>query len=140
MKTNPSFPRARLLPIATAMFAISGSAVAQKRNPYHTNKEIAEEAYPKERPYSPWVDQNFPQRPFFGDTHLHRKQSFDAVSFGTALGPEEAYRFARGEEITSSTEERRSSAARSTSWWSPTMRRTWGRWGAGQGWSPRGHD
>ncbi len=85
------------------MFAISGSAVAQKSNPYHTDKEIAEEAYPKERPYSPWVDQNFPQRPFFGDTHLHTKQSFDAVSFGTALGPEEAYRFARGEEITSST-------------------------------------
>ena len=49
------------------------------------------------------MDQNFPQRPFFADTHLHKAQSFDAVSFGTILGPEEAYRFARGEEVTSST-------------------------------------
>lgn len=56
-----------------------------------------------EVPYSPWVDQGFPQRPLFGDTHLHTAQSFDAISFGTLLGPEQAYRFARGEEVTSST-------------------------------------
>ncbi len=56
-----------------------------------------------EQPYSPWVEQGFPQRPLFGDTHLHTAQSFDAVSFGTLLGPEQAYRFARGEEVTSST-------------------------------------
>ncbi|MGB5292594.1 MAG: DUF3604 domain-containing protein, partial [Lysobacterales bacterium] len=58
---------------------------------------------PAEQPYSPWVEQGFPQRPLFGDTHLHTAQSFDAVSFGTLLGPEQAYRFARGEEVTSST-------------------------------------
>ena len=55
------------------------------------------------RPYSPYVDQGFPQRPLFGDTHLHTSQSFDAVPFGTNIGPEQAYRFARGEEVTSST-------------------------------------
>ncbi|GGZ94467.1 DUF3604 domain-containing protein [Algibacter mikhailovii] len=40
---------------------------------------------------------------YWGDTHLHTAQSFDAIAFGTFLGPEEAYRFALGEEITSST-------------------------------------
>ncbi|MFT4566579.1 MAG: hypothetical protein ACI9FN_001540, partial [Saprospiraceae bacterium] len=40
---------------------------------------------------------------YWGDTHLHTSQSFDAIAFGTIVGPEEAYRFARGEEITSST-------------------------------------
>ena len=83
--------------------ALGGVGAEQSQNPYHTNNRIAEQAYPSQRPYSPWVDQNFPQRPLFGDTHLHTAQSFDAVSFGTALGPEEAYRFARGEEVTSST-------------------------------------
>jgi hypothetical protein len=40
---------------------------------------------------------------FFGDTHLHTAVSFDAGAFGVRLGPEDAYRFARGEEIESST-------------------------------------
>ena len=40
---------------------------------------------------------------YWGDTHLHTSQSFDAIAFGTIVGPEEAYRFAIGEEITSST-------------------------------------
>ena len=78
-------------------------AFAEDINPYYIDKKISDKVYPTEQPYSPWVDQNFPQRPFFGDTHLHTRQSFDAISFGTALGPEEAYRFARGEEVTSST-------------------------------------
>ncbi len=54
------------------------------------------------RPYSPYVDRNFPQRPFFGDTHLHTALSFDAGAFGARLGPREAYRFARGEQIVAS--------------------------------------
>jgi len=45
----------------------------------------------------------FPERPFFGDTHLHTSMSFDAGMFGAKLGPVEAYRFAKGEEVTSST-------------------------------------
>jgi hypothetical protein len=54
------------------------------------------------RPYSPYVDRNFPQRPFFGDTHLHTALSFDAGAFGARLGPREAYRFARGEQVVAS--------------------------------------
>ena len=53
--------------------------------------------------YSPYAGNDFPMRPLFGDTHLHTSQSFDAIPFGTLIGPEEAYRFARGEEVTSST-------------------------------------
>jgi hypothetical protein len=40
---------------------------------------------------------------FFGDTHLHTSASMDAGAFGNRLGIDEAYRFARGEEVTSST-------------------------------------
>jgi hypothetical protein len=54
------------------------------------------------KPYSPYVGQSHPVRPFFGDTHLHTSFSMDAGAFGARLGPREAYRFARGEEVTTS--------------------------------------
>jgi hypothetical protein len=54
-------------------------------------------------PYSPYADHGFPTRPFFGDTHLHTSFSMDAGAFGARLGPRDAYRFARGEQVTAST-------------------------------------
>ncbi|HUQ12820.1 MAG TPA: DUF3604 domain-containing protein [Novosphingobium sp.] len=45
----------------------------------------------------------FPERVFWGDAHLHTSNSVDAFGFGVRLGPEEALRFARGEEVTAST-------------------------------------
>ena len=45
----------------------------------------------------------FPDRPYWGDTHLHTDVSVDAFGFGVRLGPEEALRFARGEEVTATT-------------------------------------
>jgi hypothetical protein len=69
------------------------------------DKKTAEEVLPK-KPYSPYVDRGYPTRVFWGDTHLHTSQSFDSVMFGNRLGPEDAYRFARGEEILSSTGQR----------------------------------
>jgi len=89
--------------VSAGVCALAGIVVAQDHDAYHRDKRTTEKAFPTEQPYSPWVDQNFPQRPLFGDTHLHTAQSFDAVSFGTTIGPEDAFRFARGEEVTSST-------------------------------------
>ena len=43
-----------------------------------------------------------PTRVFFGDTHLHTSMSMDAGAFGNRLGVEDAYRFARGEEVMAS--------------------------------------
>lgn len=45
----------------------------------------------------------FPERPLWGDTHLHTSNSVDAFGFGVRLGPEEALRFAAGEEVTATT-------------------------------------
>jgi len=52
--------------------------------------------------YSPYPEQNFPNRVFFGDTHVHTSYSTDAGMFGNTLGPDAAYRFAKGETVTSS--------------------------------------
>ncbi len=43
----------------------------------------------------------YPQQVLWGDTHLHTANSPDAFGFGNRLGPEEALRFAQGEEVTS---------------------------------------
>jgi hypothetical protein len=75
----------------------------------------AEEAYPGygygptegdhigEREYSPYLAIGYPQRVFWGDTHVHTAFSTDAGMIGNRLGPEEAYRFARGEIVVAST-------------------------------------
>jgi hypothetical protein len=53
--------------------------------------------------YSPYAERNFPERPLWGDSHLHTSLSVDAGLFGNTLPPREAYRFARGEQVTSAT-------------------------------------
>jgi hypothetical protein len=58
---------------------------------------------PRKSGYSPYPEQTFPNRVYFGDTHLHTSYSTDAGMIGNTLGPAEAYRFARGETVTSST-------------------------------------
>jgi hypothetical protein len=57
--------------------------------------------------YSPYVertvaDSNFAEGVYWGDTHLHTSYSADAGMMGNTLGPEEAFRFARGEEVLTS--------------------------------------
>ena len=51
--------------------------------------------------YSPYAGRNYPERVYFGDEHVHTAWSVDAGGGGTTLGPEEAVRFARGEEVVS---------------------------------------
>ncbi len=57
----------------------------------------------KAKGYSPYAGRNFPTRVYFGDTHHHTLNSGDAFAGGNRLDPEKAYRFARGEEVVSST-------------------------------------
>ncbi len=64
--------------------------------------ETAKKLYGK-RPYSPYADRKYPTRPYFGDTHLHTGFSMDAGVWGATLTPRDAYRFARGEQVRSST-------------------------------------
>ncbi len=64
--------------------------------------ELLSDAYTG-KAYSPYAKRNFPERPLWGDSHLHTDLSMDAGLFGNRLPPSEAYRFARGEEVVSST-------------------------------------
>ena len=53
--------------------------------------------------YSPYAQRGFPERPLWGDSHLHTSRSIDAGLFGNRLPPRDAYRFALGDEVVSST-------------------------------------
>ena len=47
--------------------------------------------------YSPYLNRSYPDRVLWGDTHLHTSYSTDAGMIGNFLGPDEAFRFARGD-------------------------------------------
>ena len=51
--------------------------------------------------YSPYANHSFPSKVLFGDVHVHTGLSGDAGGSGTRLMPRDAYRFARGEQVTS---------------------------------------
>ena len=84
-----------LLTVATGV----GAPLAQEEAP--TREQL--DATIAKRNYSPYVGMEYPTRVLWGDTHLHTSISVDAGAAGCRLGPEEAYRFARGEQITTST-------------------------------------
>ena len=86
---------------ASALVAVFLAAVAEAQLPAPT--EEAAGAFPAQKHYSPYAGRNFPTRVFWGDTHLHTGMSMDAGAFGARLDPFDAHRFARGEEVTSST-------------------------------------
>ncbi len=75
--------------------AVPGLALAQDLVP------DADKFEPPESEFSPFVDDYFPTRVLFGDTHLHTSWSGDAGMAGATLGPDEAYRFSRGQEVIS---------------------------------------
>jgi len=88
----------RSFAIGGAFLMLTNLAVAQ----ITPSEESLSGLYPG-KSYSPHAQRSFPSRPLWGDTHLHTALSVDAGLFGARLGLEEAYRFARGEEVTSST-------------------------------------
>ena len=89
-----------LLVLVCTTFFLSVSVFAQERQvgEMKLTDQDAELAFKKRR-YSPYAGRNFPTNVYWGDTHLHTSNSLDARAFGALLGPEEAYRLARGEEI-----------------------------------------
>lgn len=92
--------------IAAGLFATSIAAQDVTTDIGTLDKDAAERAFPAKPPYSPYAGRNFPTRPYFGDTHTHTSYSMDAGAFGARLGPKDAYRFAKGEEVMASSGQR----------------------------------
>ena len=67
---------------------------------HHSEEDVTKKL--AEKQFSPYVDRTYPSRVFWGDQHLHTEISVDAGTM-CRLGQEDAYRFARGEEVVSTT-------------------------------------
>ena len=97
MKAHPN-PFAGLLVVSLGLVNAS-TALAQLPPPTDDQKDV----FRAQKHYSPYAGRKFPTNVYWGDTHVHTGLSMDAGAFGARLTPKDAYRFARGEEVTSST-------------------------------------
>ncbi len=84
--------------LATLMALVNSGAFAQVV--MHSEEDL--EKALSEKQFSPYVGRSYPTRVLFGDQHLHTMVSVDAGTLNR-VGQETAYRFARGEEVTSTT-------------------------------------
>ena len=91
--------RSLCVAISIAALALPGMALASDAG--SPNIEVLQGLYPG-KAYSPYAKRSFPGKLYWGETHLHTGLSLDAGLFGCTLGPEDAYKLARGEEIMAS--------------------------------------
>lgn len=90
---------AKYLIAATALVA---ATTVQSQVPPPADAGALSKVYPGST-YSPYAGQDFANDVYWGDTHLHTDMSMDAGAFGNRLDLNAAYRFARGEEVQSTT-------------------------------------
>ncbi|PSL19185.1 DUF3604 domain-containing protein [Shimia abyssi] len=94
-----------LIAIASVLACASGAHAQEASNGGQVGEmtiSVDDMRDPAPDAFSPYAGRNFPTQPLWGDTHLHTANSLDARGFGVLLSPAEAYRFARGEEVTTS--------------------------------------
>jgi len=96
-------PQSKLHFVVSNLLALAAALIVLPGGPALAQEWTLEKDQLVEQPkaYSPYVDQHFPQRVFFGDTHHHSSFSVDSGMFGNTLGPDQSFRFARGEEVIS---------------------------------------
>jgi hypothetical protein len=97
MKLNQTF----ILALSGLVLLFVGTSASADAVGITTSKESLTNAYAG-KAYSPYAQRSFPTFPLWGETHLHTGFSMDAGLFGNRLKHEDAYRFARGEEIMAS--------------------------------------
>ncbi len=85
----------RFLFVSVSTFALIAHVASAQDTPFSAPVEGSG--------YSPYPEQNFPNQVWFGDTHLHTALSADAGLVGAILTPDDAFRYARGETVTSNT-------------------------------------
>lgn len=88
----------RHLLMALAICILAASPPSVSAQDHLPDKAGVAKAFGKKE-YSPYAGREFPTRVLWGDTHLHTMVSVDAGTMNR-LGQEEAFRFARGEEVT----------------------------------------
>jgi hypothetical protein len=99
MMTKGILKRASALAALALAASMGGPAIAQDAGT--PTSEMLSGLYTG-KAYSPYAKRTFPERPLWGEHHLHTSLSMDAGGFGNRVGLRDAYRLARGEEIMAS--------------------------------------
>jgi len=95
--------KAATIVVLLAFTSLAEHALAQNDQVTGVDFAVSKENVPQKEPiYSPYVGQSHPDRVYWGDTHVHTSYSWDAGLVGNTLGPDEAYRFAKGQKIIAS--------------------------------------
>ncbi len=84
--------------VVATLIAASAFSVASAQDQLPTKEGVAQKF--EQTQFSPYAGRSYPTKVLWGDTHLHTAVSVDAGTM-CRLGQEEALRFARGEEVTS---------------------------------------
>ncbi len=74
----------------------TGYLMAQNAPPGEAARKPIEAKKPD---YSPYPDQKYPSRVYWGVAHVHTGYSFDSGMFGITLTPDDLFRVARGGEV-----------------------------------------
>ena len=106
MKIATRRTKTRIAALSLVLSLTGYSLPAFSQDTGEPDKAAIEKSFPAKRPYSPYAGRTFPTRVYWGDTHLHTDLSFDAGAAGCRLGPSDAYRLAKGEEVTASSGQR----------------------------------
>ncbi len=83
---------------SAVMIWLASPRMAAAQDVPHPNPEQMQ----RPKNYSPYVDRSHATQVYWGDQHLHTSFSADAGLVGDRLGPDDAFRFARGEQLRSS--------------------------------------
>lgn len=87
----------RLLTMCCVTMVMTATVALQSQQSESTGPEANQN-----KNYSPYADRRYATQVFWGDQHLHTAFSCDAGMVGDRLGPDDAFRFARGEQLRSS--------------------------------------
>ncbi len=85
-----------------AVFLLCSHVSIAQIPPPGNAEDVLSKAYTG-KSYSPYASRTTLLTPLWGDSHLHTDISMDAGAFGNRLGLDEAYQFARGDQVTSTT-------------------------------------
>ena len=128
MKSRPTqnlnraaLARAAGIGLALLTGSFGHSVAAQATPPSDAGRKV--EA--KKPDYSPYPDQNFPNRVYWGVAHVHTGFSFDSGMFGVTTTPDDLFRVATGGEVVLTTASASNRTGRSTGSRSPTTPSIW---------------
>ncbi len=97
MKRNMRAHHAALASLTAINLALVSHFAVSADAPANAGATRAIEA--KKPDYSPYPDQRFPNRVYWGVAHVHTGYSFDAGMFGVTTTPDDLFRVARGGEV-----------------------------------------